>query len=225
MRKLLALMAVVAGLAGAPRAQAGPILDFGVTAKAKGTISYTGGSAPLVGAGISVANIVGLDTPAHDFKTLALKGGTLDFTTGNLVSSDATHWDFGPGGSITIEAKVPKLGLGSGTVLLSGTFLDAEVTKFGSGFRIVGADFTATLNATLASYFGLAGGSQPYDGNFNISFEAPGPPRHKFHSDKVLSGDVTASPAPEPSTLALAGIGALGLLGYAGRRRRRAAIS
>jgi hypothetical protein len=36
---------------------------------------------------------------------------------------------------------------------------------------------------------------------------------------------VDPSPAPEPSTLVLAGVGALGLLGYGWRRRRRAAAA
>ncbi len=42
-------------------------------------------------------------------------------------------------------------------------------------------------------------------------------------SQLYTTGDVTLEPVPEPSTIALLGMGALGLLAYAWRKRRRAA--
>ncbi|MGO8691479.1 MAG: PEP-CTERM sorting domain-containing protein [Thermoguttaceae bacterium] len=39
-----------------------------------------------------------------------------------------------------------------------------------------------------------------------------------------MSGDVTAAAVPEPSTLVLLGIAAVGLLGYAWRQRQRSRV-
>ena len=61
-----ALLAAVLVLVLVPTAAlADTFLDFGILAGAAGTISYTGGSAPLVGSGITVSNITGVNTPAN----------------------------------------------------------------------------------------------------------------------------------------------------------------
>jgi hypothetical protein len=82
------------------------IIDYGMVSPTAGTISYAGGSAPLVGSGIQVDNVVGLATPANNFVTRNCLNCFLSFTTGNLLQADATGWKFGGGGSITISGTV-----------------------------------------------------------------------------------------------------------------------
>jgi hypothetical protein len=207
--------------------QADPIIDFGLVAPTAGTISYAGGTAPLFGTNIQVDNVVGLDTPDHNGWLRNLDGGTLDFETGDLIGSDASHWTFGGGGSITLTGGVDldnngSIGLGDiplGTTLLSGTFNGAEIIAFGNTFKIAGASFSDAKNAQLADFYGLT--SPLYSGSFNISFVASGIPPSGFQSSTVLGGDVVNSPAqvPEPASLMLMGSGIIAMAAKARARR------
>src|SRR2546428_7525449 len=84
-------------------ALADPMLDFDVPGVQPKTahINYGGSDAPLVGSGIVVDNIVGLDTPQHASPPdapLVCIDCRLDFTTG----ANTGGWNWGSGGSITI---------------------------------------------------------------------------------------------------------------------------
>jgi hypothetical protein len=224
------ILATVAGLAlmGASVAMATPTLDFGVAAPTTGSITYAGGAAPLIGTEISVDNVTGLNTVLNNHVSFDILGGVLNFTTGNLVGSNASTWSFGGGANsfITLTGSVDLNDDGIGDisgVLMTGQFGTASVTNLGGVFKIAGASFFDFKDPELLALFGLPtslpnGDPLMYAGNFNISFNAAGTPPNGFRSTEVLSGDITNTPVPEPGTIVLLGAGLLGL-GFYGRKR------
>jgi len=189
------------GLALSPiPALADPVLDFKVPAvqPLSAHIDYAGGLSPLVGSGIVVDSVVGLDTPLHNGVSLACTDCTLDFTTGANIGG----WNWAGGGSITIT------GFG-GVSLMSGSFDSASVLDEGNNFKIAGAAFTDTKDSNLTTFYGLPPGAT-FAGNFILNFNASGSPGDAFSSSRVTSGDVTNS-IPEPASLLLLGSGLIGL--------------
>lgn len=225
LRSSAALLAGVACLfTFVATAGATSMLDFGVLAPNAGAISYSGGSGPLVGTGITVGSVTGLPggTP------LACTGCVLNFSTGGLSGYTANSWTFGGGDTttITVTGAVPGAGISdSSTVLLEGQFGNVTVLSVAGAFQIAGAAFVDTKNQTLLDFFHLPGGV--YNGNFNISFLANGLPPGGFSSFMVLSGDIlnTPSAVPEPSTAMLLAPGLLLGLVYLARPRRSVSSS
>jgi hypothetical protein len=215
------MIALAAGLAllGGSTAWA-QTLDFTVPAVNPGaSISYDG-STDLVGTGIRITDVTGESTPLNNLITQLITGGVLTFNTGKLTSfttSPAT-WSFGGGGanSILITGGMSTPSIPGGTTLLSGTVESATVTEGGGNFKVAVAAFFNTINSTLAGYYGVP--TTGWSGNFNIGFNAAGTPPGAFSSTNVSSGDVITS-VPEPSSLAIAGLGALGMIGVGLRRR------
>lgn len=219
----------------ASQAHAVSFIDFGVVAPTTGTISYAGtgvpGDAPLVGSMIEVDNVVGLLTPANNFVLRTCFSCTLDFTTGDFVSTSGGSWFFAPGGTITVtgglDLSVVPDGdttdpedAPAGSILLSGTFIGSpEVSNEGGSFRIAGAAFTDVKDPDLLAFYGF-GATTPFTGFFNISFIASGAAPSGFTSSLVTSGDIVNQAATEPGTLVLLGSGLMGFA-YLARRQRR----
>jgi len=203
---------------------AATFLDFGIKAPSAGTLSYAGGSAPatpLIGSGIDVDDVVGLDTPINSNVFSVCSSCTLDFVTG--ISTGG--WNFGSGGTITITGGIDfpdaTPDIAAGTTLLEGTFGSATVIDLGSGsfeFQIAGGSFTDTKHPELLAFYGLP--DIGYAGGLNISFSTTANAGDPFTSNQILSGGVTNQPVPVPVPEAvwLFGTGLLGLVGIARRR-------
>lgn len=226
-RLVLALAAAVGlGLGAAGRAAAAPNLTFTLTPQAgDGRISYAGGSAPVVGDGLRVASVKGLDTPSHADKTFSLDAGTLQFTTGAFsgLSQSNTEHDFAAGGMLKLVGGIADLGIKPGSTLLTGSFSNNSfVRSLGAGeLRLQGGAFVNVVDPTLAAYFGLPTGGAMYLGGLGTLFSAPTTPAGGFASSGLTSGSLTTQPVPEPTTLAV--FAALAAAAAAGAYRRRRA--
>lgn len=189
-----------------------PTLDFGIIAPTTGSISYAGGASPLLGIGIEVDNIVGLDTPLNSSTESLCALCVLNFGTGNFVSHVGNVWTYSGGGAISISggvdfdpAAVNGLEVASGSTLLTGTFNIAQVFDLGSGtfkFRIAGASFIDNKHPDILAFYGLPINTN-YQGGMNISFLGAANGGGGFTSSSVFSGDITNQPLPVPLPAAL----------------------
>lgn len=216
MKKLQALvLGLMAFTASAVHAAT---LDFGIIASTPGSIDYAGGNSSLVGTGIEVDNLVGLDTPLNSGGELTCVACALNFETG--ANTGGMTW--AGGGSISITGGLSDGGsevVAAGSDLLIGSFVAAEVFDIGGGileFRILGAVFEDRKHPGILEHYGMP--SVPYVGGMNLSFTAEFNDRGGFNSVTVLSGDVVNNPVPVPAAVWLFGSGLLGLVGIARRR-------
>ena len=231
---MIGAMVGVLGLGIQSAARADILLDFNIASPTSGTISYAGGNAPLIGSGISVDSVVGLNTaPLNNNVVRNCLGCFLNFTTGGLTGVTPTQWTFGNGGSITMTGTVDlnNNGVIDGTdvigtaanPLMYGYFAGASpaIMTFGGTFKIAGAMFGIGMTPGLTSYYGLAPTPPNYIGNFNISFSAPGIPPGAFKSTSVHSGNITAE-TPEPMSIVLLGTVLLCCAAILRKQRKRA---
>jgi hypothetical protein len=182
-----------------------------------GTISYAGGTAPLVGSNITINFIhTAIPVPADPGLTCVLC--TLSFSTGPSVPTGTTSYAFSGGGSFQITGGATGTSfldgtpfmLPAGTTLFSSVPTSASVSPALSSFygprSIVGINSLGTLNSSLASFFGLPGGSyasSTFISTTELSF-APNPFVLSTFQFGECCGDlawVHVASVPEPATL------------------------
>jgi hypothetical protein len=184
------------------------------------TFSYTTSVTPAVVTGSSGGLDSEIDHMNASGNNRLLPAGGTDITVGYLSIVDNSGGNYTDTYNAPISIKVTIDGVASTTFkgTLSGTvtsdgFGDYAATFANPGFdgphSVVVGGLKFTITAILTK-----------------DFTAPGAPNFTGAAGAGLAGaysfHITAAPVPEPSTLALAGIGSLGLIGLVRRRRARA---
>jgi len=184
-----------------------------------GTLSYAGGSNPLIGTNFPI-NLV--FTPGGPLATVT--GGDLDFATGNYLSaldpagsSFTSFYDVG--GSLTITGSIP--GTSISGQLLHATFSGPSIFNYVNfGFASFSGGLSVdSVNSDLALLLGItpfsAGSGTIAQADFSVDFNGSAwgfgtPAPGQAFSGTQASVNIAVG-APEPGTLLLLGSGLAGL--------------
>lgn len=239
-RTMIGLVMAVGALAvGTSTARANATLDFslGVTGAGGGTLSYAGGTAPLVGTNIPIGSVTGTGTSNDG--TLATTGSCagsracLSFSIGPGSGSGGSY-SFGPsaGSFFRITGGISSLGLPDTTVLLDATgvtVLANPVNSFTSvqfAFAVI-PNVPDTKNATLVShFFGSTVPTWTFFGNVSggCAPSTTGCVTSTSFSIVPTSVDINNSAAvPEPMSVLLLGSTMVGIATILRRRKKNSA--
>jgi hypothetical protein len=214
---LASLGAIGISLVSAGIAESVPTIKFDDNGAGVGVISYDGGNTPAyTSAPILIAELSGSDTPFHSGDSFTCFGCFLTFETGSTASnpSGGVEYAWSGGGFFTITGSIPGLGIGAGSILLTGTFESAFFDKQGFQwfFTATGPDEKHPL--IVEHYFGVS--SLPFSfGNTEIAADGDvfgaGNSLQAFDAD-IAQADVNniqAIPEPASALLLLLGLGSL----------------
>jgi hypothetical protein len=194
-----------------------------------GKVSYDGvlGHA-LVGTGIDFNSITGTATPLHNGEKLTCVSCELNFTTGGSTDEgfpDVGPWQFGGGGTFTVTgtAKDSFNNIIASGILVSGIWGGAVALANGfpspkppTQVSTLGFGTTTVVNSDLLTFFGIINPVFSFSGT-NISSVTSYNNGTRAFAGNVLNADaeVDNTPAPEPNSPLLFGLGflAMGLLG------------
>ena len=211
---LMAALFVAGGTARADEI----MIDFMGT-HAGGTLSYGGGTAPLIGTGLVINTVAGVNTPANNnsggtnYGVVGQNGtgfGILEFQTGSgFGPAPNIAWRFNGGGYFRILGAVLNedgtTGVGYRT-LLDGNLLGATVERSGS-VKLVISEGTDRKDPDLVRFFGMdpethfafSGGIQVANYNYNRTTQG-------FTASSAGNTHiVNTALVPEPASLALLG--------------------
>lgn len=215
---IAAAAAALVAFSGSNRAGAATILTFGQTSSSN-TIVATNPSATsttISGANVAVTitQFVLGGTPISAFFNLSANSVGAATTVAGIINqkySGTFSFTSGTGGS--------------GTNYLSGTFSDA-VAGSGTGLTLTASNATGGETLTFtSSVIPAADLGNPTAISFGFSNVTPavtGTPDTIQALTASVAGTASATAVPEPSSMAIAGLGALGLIGYGIRRRKSA---
>jgi hypothetical protein len=227
MKKIIAALSLALLLAaGTANADMYIDMNIGSPQPNNASVSFDGvNSDPLIGSNISVAYLLGNETPSNSNTQIALQNAVLNFSTGAFVSLTGNTWTFGPGGTISVTGGSSIMGISPSSTLLTGSFNQATVTNLGSGmyqFDIAGGTFSDTKNNLIYSYLGLPLNTVCF-GGLNLSFTPNiNTTGDAIQSVNVLSGDIYNTPTPTTPIPAAAWLFGSGLMGLLGLKRRKA---
>jgi hypothetical protein len=208
------------------------VIDFSTgSGTPSGTLSWTGGTAALIGSNIVIEHVGGSGTPSNSGVQAPIIGGILSFTTGTFNHydslSDTYFWN--TGGSIQITGSGPGCltlsGCGSGTPntssgspLLAGNLISAELVA--GQIKIVLTSGTDTKDPLLLNFYGEPSGKiWDFSGSVHTTAVGAFNPTTGFSVQSAGSTDVLNSVPDGGLTLMLLGGAMAGLEGL--RRRFR----
>jgi hypothetical protein len=198
-----------------------------------GGLSYSGGTAPLTGS-LAESGPFLIDPVVLSSKYII--AGIGPYTTGPGGPSDATHWFFGPGGSLSIVGEVLDSTTFSvvipTTTLLAGSFSGTSTLTSSSptapdSFVTLDASIDVGVSSVLAALLGITDGE--YLGSLTFTTGAEfhsGPPDPLACSLCIDELHINLTSAPEPGSWLLLG-SVLGIFvissWFLSRRRKRGA--
>ncbi len=165
-------------------------LDFLIPVLNSGTLSYGGGSDPLVGQNIQISSVVGYGGTQNNLDLVGITNGQLSFTSGNSTGV----WTWGSGGSLAVTV-TGTVGTFTGT-LLQGTFGDVYLQSEGLlQFELTLGDFSGTMSSALSNFYGFS--STSIDGSLGMLTYITASPGQSFENAPVLGGAVETVDAVE----------------------------